>query len=82
MVRHAGLLYKPSLIIYGQVYNLTSSFFIYRQLLRVLDEKFLQDCPVNIFVPPSPIVRPTSFRTSINDHTDFFCNTVIFATCY
>lgn len=63
MVRHAGLLYKPSLVIYGQVYNLTSSFFIYRQLLGVLDEKFLQGCQINICVPPSPIARPTYFRT-------------------
>ena len=60
MVWHAGLLYKRAyFVIYGQVYNLTSSFLIWRQLRVVLDGKSSQECPIKVFVPPRPIIGPT-----------------------
>ena len=61
-VLHAGLLHKlKSYGISGQIFGLISSFLSNRRLRVVLDEKSLQEYPVNPGVPQGSILGPTLF---------------------
>ena len=78
-VLHAGLLHKlKSYIISSQIFGLISSFLSYRWLRVVLDEKSLQEYPVNTGVPQGSILGSTLFLLYINDLSD----DVICKCCY
>ena len=64
----------------GQIFGLTSSFLNNRQLRVVVDEKSLQEYPVNAGVSGGSIPGPTLFLPYINDlPDDVICNIFIHA---
>ena len=70
-VWHAGLLHKlKSYGISGQIFGLISSFLSNRRLKVVLDEKSLQEYPVNAEAPQGSILGPTLFLLYINNLPD------------
>ena len=80
-VWHTGILHKlKSYGISGQIFGLTSSFLNNRQLRVVVDEKSLQEYPVNAGVSGGSIPGPTLFLPYINDlPDDVICNIFIHA---
>ena len=80
-VWHVGLLHKlNSYGISGQIFHLISSFLSNRWLRLVLDEKSLQEYPLNSGVPQGSILGPTPFLWYINDlPDDVICNIAIYA---
>ena len=78
---HAGLLHKlKSYGISGQIFGLISSFPSNRRLRVVLDEKSLQEFPVNAGVCQGCILGPTLFLLYINDlPDDVICGIAIYA---
>ena len=75
-VWNAGLLHKLKPYgLFGQTFDLTSSFLSNRRLGVVLDAKSSQEYPVNAGVPQGSIRGPTRFLLHINDLLDdVICN--------
>ena len=70
-VWHTGILHKlKSYGISGQIFGLTSSFLNNRQLRLVVDEKSLQEYPVNAGVSQGSIPGLTLSLLYINDPPD------------
>ena len=80
-VWHTGILHKlKSYGISGQIFGLTSSFLNNRQLRLVVDEKSLQEYPVNAGVSQGSIPGLTLSLLYINDPPDdVICNIFIYA---
>ena len=80
-VWHTGILHKlKSYGISGQIFGLTSSFLNNRQLRLVVDEKSLQEYPVNAGVSQGSIPGLTLSLLYINDPPDdIICNIFIYA---
>ena len=80
-VWHTGILHKlKSYGISGQIFCLTSSFLNNRQLRLVVDEKSLQEYPVNAGVSQGSIPGLTLSLLYINDPPDdVICNIFIYA---
>ena len=80
-VWHTGILHKlKSYGISGQIFGLTSSFLNNRQLRLVVDEKSLQEYPVNAGVSQGSIPGLTLSILYINDPPDdVICNIFIYA---
>ena len=78
---HACLLHKlKSYRISGQIFGLISSFLSNRWFRVVLDEKSLQEYPVNAGAPQGLILGPTLSLLYINDlPDDVICNIAIYA---
>ena len=78
-VWHAYLLHKlKSCGTSSQVFSLISSFLSNRQLRVGLDEKYLQEYPVNAGAPQGSILGPIFFLLYINDlHDDVICNIAV-----
>ena len=65
--------------ILGQILGLISSFLTNRWLLVVLDERSLQEYPVNAGVPQHVIRGPSFFLLCINElPDDITCNIAIY----
>ena len=80
-VWHTGILHKlKSYGISGQIFGLTSSFLNNRQLRLVVDEKSLQEYPVNAGVSQGSIPGLTLSLLYINDPPDdVICKIFIYA---
>ena len=80
-VWHTGILHElKSYGISGQIFGLTSSFLNNRQLRLVVDEKSLQEYPVNAGVSQGSIPGLTLSLLYINDPPDdVICNIFIYA---
>ena len=64
-----GLCQKPkSYGIFGQIFNVFSSFLIKRRLRVIQDENYSQEYPLNAEVPQGSIVGPALLLLYINDH--------------
>ena len=80
-VCRAGLLHKLKPYgISGQIFGLISCFLSNRRLRAVLDEKSLQEYPVNAGIPQGSILGLTLFLLYFNDlPDDVICNIAIYA---
>ena len=80
-VWHVGLCQKPkSYGIFGQIFNVFSSFLIKRRLRVIQDENYSQEYPLNAEVPQCSIVGPALLLLYINDlFDDVICNITIYA---
>ena len=76
-----GLCQKPkSYGIFGQIFNVFSSFLIKRRLRVIQDENYSQEYPLNAEVPQCSIVGPALLLLYINDlFDDVICNITIYA---
>ena len=76
-----GLCQKPkSYGIFGQIFNVFSSFLIKRRLRVIQDENYSQEYPLNAEVPQGSIVGPALLLLYINDlFDDVICNITIYA---
>ena len=76
-----GLCQKPkSYGIFGQIFNVFSSFLIKRRLRVIQDENYSQEYPLNAEVPQCSIVGPALLLLYINDLFDnVICNSTIYA---
>ena len=74
------LVFFTNIWIFGQIFDLISSFFSNRWLQVVLDGKSSQKYPVNGGVPQGSILGPTLFLLDINDlPDDVICDIAIYA---
>ena len=80
-VWHVGLCQKPkSYGIFGQIFNVFSSFLIKRRLRVIQDENYSQEYPLNAEVPQCSTVGPALLLLYINDlFDDVICNITIYA---
>ena len=76
-----GLCQKPkSYGIFGQIFNVFSSFLIKKRLRVIQDENYSQEYPLNAEVPQCSIVGPALLLLYINDlFDDVICNITIYA---
>ena len=76
-----GLCQKPkSYGIFGQIFNVFSSFLIKKRLRVIQDENYSQEYPLNAEVPQGSIVGPALLLLYINDlFDDVICNITIYA---
>ena len=76
-----GLCQKPkSYGVFGQIFNVFSSFLIKRRLRVIQDENYSQEYPLNAEVPQGSIVGPALLLLYINDlFDDAICNITIYA---
>ena len=66
--------------IFGQIFNVFSSFLIKRRLRVIQDENYSQEYPLNAEVPQCSIVGPALLLLYINDlFDDVICNITIYA---
>ena len=73
------LVFFTSLRISGQIFGVILSFLSNRCLPVVLDEKYLQEYPVNAGIPQGSILGFTVFSLYIALPDDVICNIAIYA---